>query len=98
MRAIGKHIVIKTIEEKVTTKSGLLLSSEVMSDLIYKKGKVVHPGTEVTIIKSGDVLYQLHTKSDQYSLIYSFIDDFDNGGEVKPIEFDFSLKKYGKEL
>ena len=57
MRAIGKHIVIKTIEEKVTTKSGLLLSSEDMSDLRYKKGKVVHPGTELTIIKSGDVLY-----------------------------------------
>ena len=48
-------------------------------------------------IKSGDVLYQLHTKSDQYSLIYSFIDDLDGGLEVEPIEFDFSLKKYGEE-
>ena len=49
-------------------------------------------------IKSGDVLYQLHTKSDQYSLIYSFIDDFDNGWDVEPFEFDFSLKRYGKEI
>ena len=49
-------------------------------------------------IKSGDVLYQLHTKSDQSTLIYSFINYFDNGEDVEPIEFDFSLKKYGEEV
>ena len=48
-------------------------------------------------IKSGDVLYWLHLNHLQNSLIYDFINDFDNGWDVEPIEFDFSLKRYGKE-
>ena len=51
MKAIGKYIVVKAIEEQITTESGLLLSSEDVKDLRYKKGEVVNSGTEVEAIK-----------------------------------------------
>ena len=57
MKAIGKYIVVKSIEEQITTESGLLLSSEDIKELRYKKGEVINPGTEVDVIKEGDVLY-----------------------------------------
>ena len=57
MKAIGKYIIIKTIEEQVTTKSGLLLSSEDMTDLRYRKGEVINTGTTVNAIKNGDIIY-----------------------------------------
>tara|TARA_R100000664_G_C2757992_1_gene146615 strand:- start:2704 stop:2961 length:258 start_codon:yes stop_codon:yes gene_type:complete len=57
MKAIGKYIVVKSIEEQITTDSGLLLSSEDVKDLRYKKGEVINSGTEVDAIKNGDVLY-----------------------------------------
>ena len=47
MKAIGKYIVVKDVDEQITTDSGLLLSSEDMKDLRYKKSQVVNPGTEV---------------------------------------------------
>jgi|TARA_R110000803_G_scaffold106356_2_gene174439 co-chaperonin GroES (HSP10) len=57
MRPIGKYIAIKEIKEEVKTESGLLLSREDVKDIRYKKAKVAEPGTEVDIIKSGDVIY-----------------------------------------
>ena len=57
MKAIGKYIIIKTIEEQIETKSGLLLGSGDTQDIRYKKGKVVAPGTEVSSINADDVLY-----------------------------------------
>lgn len=76
MKAIGKHIIIENIEEQIKTKSGLLLSQEDVSELRYKKGKVVTPGTQVEVIKSGDIVYydkhSGHTMmigSESYSII-----------------------------
>ena len=57
MKPIGKHIVIESIEEKIKTDSGLLLSAADASELRYKRGKVVKPGTEVEVIKEGDEIY-----------------------------------------
>jgi co-chaperonin GroES (HSP10) len=57
MRPIGKYIVIKTIEEEVKTESGLILSGEDANQFRYKKGRVVKPGTEVSAIDEGDVIY-----------------------------------------
>ena len=57
MKPIGTNIVIKTIEEEIKTSSGLLLSSEDANQLRYKKGIVVKPGTEVTVISEGDEIY-----------------------------------------
>tara|TARA_R100000773_G_scaffold44099_1_gene44058 strand:- start:1066 stop:1323 length:258 start_codon:yes stop_codon:yes gene_type:complete len=57
MKPIGKYIVIKPIEEELKTKSGLLLSNEDANNFRYKKGKVVKSGTDVSVIKSEDIIY-----------------------------------------
>jgi co-chaperonin GroES (HSP10) len=57
MKPIGKYIVIKTIEEEIKTSSGLLLSAEDASQMRYKKGKVVKPGSTVEVIKEYDEIY-----------------------------------------
>tara|TARA_Y100000592_G_scaffold95661_1_gene162685 strand:- start:7706 stop:7963 length:258 start_codon:yes stop_codon:yes gene_type:complete len=57
MKAIGKYIVIETIEEQIKTKSGLLLSSEDMTELRYGKAKVIHAGTEVEKVNDKDMIY-----------------------------------------
>ncbi len=57
MKAIGKYIIIKKIEEQVTTKGGLLLSKEDVSGFRYQKGEVIKPGTDVEVIKAKDVIY-----------------------------------------
>tara|TARA_R110000751_G_scaffold168156_1_gene273992 strand:- start:579 stop:836 length:258 start_codon:yes stop_codon:yes gene_type:complete len=67
MRPIGKHIVIKTIEEEITTNSGILLSAEDAEQLRYKKGVVVMEGSDVLAISSGDTIY--YEKRAGYSMI-----------------------------
>jgi chaperonin GroES len=57
MKAIGKHIVIEEINEKITTESGILLTSQDSNQLRYKKGRVNIPGTDVKTVKKGDVIY-----------------------------------------
>lgn len=57
MKPIGKYIVINKIEEALKTESGLLLSQEDASGFRYQKGKVVKPGTDVSVIQAGDVIY-----------------------------------------
>jgi len=57
MKAIGKNIIIKSIDEEVKTSSGLLLSGKDADQLRYKKGVVVNPGTDVLVINEGDVIY-----------------------------------------
>jgi co-chaperonin GroES (HSP10) len=57
MKPIGKYIVINKIEETLKTESGLLLSQEDASGFRYQKGKVVKPGTDVSNINEGDLIY-----------------------------------------
>jgi co-chaperonin GroES (HSP10) len=57
MKAIGKNIIIKSIDEEVKTASGLFLSGKDADQLRYKKGVVVNPGTDVLVIHEGDVIY-----------------------------------------
>jgi len=57
MKPIGKYIVIKTIKEELKTASGLLMSAEDAAGFRYKKAEVVKPGTDVTVIKAGDIIY-----------------------------------------
>ena len=64
MQPIGKFIVIRTIEEDIKTESGLILSGEDANQFRYKKGEVVKAGTDVTVIKEGNVLH--------YDKSYSF--------------------------
>lgn len=67
MKAIGKNIVIKNIDEEIKTASGLVLSGEDTNQLRYKRGKVVTPGTEVLSIASGDEVY--YDKAQSYTMI-----------------------------
>jgi co-chaperonin GroES (HSP10) len=80
MKAIGKNIVIKHIDEEVKTASGLVLSGEDTNQLRYKRGVVVEPGTDVAVIKAGDEIY--YDKNNTYTMIihdeqYSIIQERD---------------------
>jgi len=57
MKAIGKYIVIKAIDEEVKTESGIILSGKDTEGFRYKKGVVMVPGTDVASIAVGDVVY-----------------------------------------
>tara|TARA_R110000803_G_scaffold56951_1_gene114627 strand:+ start:3733 stop:3990 length:258 start_codon:yes stop_codon:yes gene_type:complete len=57
MKPINKYLVITPIEEQLTSASGLLLSAEDAQSFRYRKALVIEPGTEVTTIKRGDVIY-----------------------------------------
>jgi co-chaperonin GroES (HSP10) len=57
MKPVGKYIIIKTITEDIKTSSGLLLSQSDVEDFRYKKGVVIKPGTDVTVIKEGEEIY-----------------------------------------
>lgn len=57
MKPIGKYILIKEIKEEVKTESGLLLSAEDTSNIRYKKGKVIAPGTDVNVIDSDNIIF-----------------------------------------
>ncbi len=67
MIAIGKYIIIETIEKEVTTESGLLLSAHDANDFRYKMGVVVAPGTDVANIKAGDNIY--YDKAGSYTMV-----------------------------
>jgi co-chaperonin GroES (HSP10) len=67
MKAIGKNIVIKNIDEEIKTASGLVLSGEDTNQLRYKRGKVITPGTEVKSISEGDEIY--YDRAQSYTMI-----------------------------
>lgn len=67
MKAIGKNIIIKTVDEEVKTSSGLVLSGEDTNQLRYKRGIVINSGTEVGAIETGDEVY--YDKSNSYVMI-----------------------------
>lgn len=69
MIAIGKHLIIETIEKEVKTESGLLLSAHDANDFRYKMGVVVAPGTDVANIKAGDEIY--YDKAGSYTMVIS---------------------------
>ena len=76
MKPIGKYIIIKKIDEELKTKSGLLLSAQDASGFRYKKGEVIKEGTDVNVIKNGDVIYydgaaghQMLINDDPYTII-----------------------------
>lgn len=67
MKAIGKNIVIKQVEEEVQTSSGLILSGEDTNQLRYKRGVVITQGTDVSSISEGDQIY--YDKAQSYTMI-----------------------------
>ena len=67
MRAIGKNIVTKTVDEEIKTASGLILSGEDSNQMRYKKAIVVVAGTEVSAIGTGDYIY--YDKSNSFTMV-----------------------------
>tara|TARA_R100000935_G_scaffold30959_1_gene51418 strand:+ start:4219 stop:4476 length:258 start_codon:yes stop_codon:yes gene_type:complete len=57
MKPIGKYILIKEVVEEIETGSGLLLGADEVNQLRYKKGMVIFPGTDVTVIEQDDDIY-----------------------------------------
>jgi co-chaperonin GroES (HSP10) len=70
MKPIGKYIIVKDIQETVTTESGLILSGEDTNQLRYKRASVIAPGTDVSVIDEGDELY--YDKAHSFTML---IDD-----------------------
>ena len=80
MKAIGKNIVVKNVDEEVKTASGLMLSGDDTNQLRYKRGIVVEPGTDVLTLQQGDDIY--YDKAHGYTMIihdvqYSIIQERD---------------------
>ena len=77
MRAVGKYIVIEPIKEvDVQTKGGLILAEKQREDVRYRRAKVVEPGSDVTLLKTGDEVYydkaagfNIEIKKEQYKVI-----------------------------
>lgn len=67
MKPIGKYIAVKTVDEEIKMDSGLVLSGEDANQLRYKKGVIIEPGTDVTVIKKGDEIY--YDKGHSYTMI-----------------------------
>jgi co-chaperonin GroES (HSP10) len=67
MKAIGKNLVIKTVEEEIKTSSGLILSGEDSNQMRYKKAIVAVAGTDVSAIGTGDYIY--YDKSNSFTMV-----------------------------
>jgi len=67
MKPINKYIVVQKIEEELKTESGLLLSQEDAKNFRYAKARVVKAGSNVDVIKDGDLIY--YDKSSGHTMI-----------------------------
>jgi co-chaperonin GroES (HSP10) len=67
MKPIGKYIIIEINEEEIKTESGIILSGEEANQFRYKKAVVVEPGSDVSLISKGDVIY--YDKSNSFTML-----------------------------
>ncbi len=67
MKPIGKYLIVKDVQETITTESGLILSGEDTNQLRYKRGEVIASGTDVVVIQKGDELY--YDKSHSFTML-----------------------------
>ena len=67
MEPLNKYCLINEITEQSQTKSGLLLSASDSDKFRYKKGEVVKPGTNVDVVKEGDLIY--YDKAAGYTML-----------------------------
>jgi co-chaperonin GroES (HSP10) len=80
MKAVGKYIVIDPIKEvDSTTKGGLILAESQREDIRYRRAKVVEPGSDVNVLKTGDEIYydkaagfKIEINKEQYKVIKEF--------------------------
>ena len=71
MKPIGKYLIVKDIQETVTTESGLILSGEDTNQLRYKRAIVVASGTDVIVINEDDELY--YDKAHSFTMLINDI-------------------------
>lgn len=77
MKAVGKYIVIEQIKEvDVKTKGGLILAEKQREDVRYRRAKVIEPGSDVEVLKTGDKIYydkaagfNIEINKEQYKVI-----------------------------
>jgi co-chaperonin GroES (HSP10) len=77
MKAVGKYIVIEQIKEvDVKTKGGLILAEKQREDVRYRRAKVIKPGFDVEVLKTGDEIYydkaagfNIEINKEQYKVI-----------------------------
>lgn len=65
MKAIGIHIIILPIEEKIENDAGIIITSSLDKNIRHKKGKIVTCGDKVTEVKKGDVVYYDYARSSE---------------------------------
>ena len=81
MKAVGKYIVIDPVkEDNVKTQGGLILGEQQREDIRYRRAKVVEPGSDVDVLKTGDEIY--YDKSSGFNIElnnkeYKVIKEFD---------------------
>tara|TARA_R110002020_G_scaffold140042_3_gene311245 strand:+ start:1611 stop:1871 length:261 start_codon:yes stop_codon:yes gene_type:complete len=77
MKAVGRNLIIKKIEENITkSQGGLLLSKNDRSDIRYIEATVVSVGEEVNgVVKNDKIFYDRHAghfielNNDNYTII-----------------------------
>ncbi len=58
MKAVGRYLVIKKVQENITkSEGGLLLSKNDRSDIRYIEAQVVSIGNEVEGVKEKDIIF-----------------------------------------
>jgi co-chaperonin GroES (HSP10) len=79
MKAVGKYIVIEPIKEvDVQTKGGLILAEKQREDVRYRRAKVVEPGSDVNVLKKGEIYYDrssgfnIEINKEEYKIIKEF--------------------------
>ena len=80
MKAVGKYIVIDPAKEvNIKTDGGLILSEKQREDIRYRRAKVIKPGSDVKILKTGDEIYydkvsgfDIEIKKKKYRIIKEF--------------------------
>ena len=67
MKPIGKYIIVKDIQETITTESGLILSGEDTNQLRYKRAFVIEEGDELYYDKGHS--FTMLIDDSQYTII-----------------------------
>jgi co-chaperonin GroES (HSP10) len=67
MKPIGKNLIIKNIDQEITTESGLVLSGKDIDAMRYKKAVVIESGTDVDFIKKDNIIY--YDKTHGYTML-----------------------------
>ena len=57
MKAVGKYVLVKEVQESHKSQGGLLLTSKDTIGMMYRKGEVVSFGQGVTYLKEGNDIY-----------------------------------------